>query len=189
MTRTGLVIFFVLLALAPASLAASAPFTLTQVLDYSFISEIVTNTKGGHIAFVRNLRGMRNIWVADAPAYAPRMITHYAIDDGQEITQLTFSPDGKSLFFVRGGDHDANWPAANDLAPDPDSAIAQPKVTIWRAALDGGQPVKIAEGDAPKISARGQLAYIADHAVWSIDGTGKPTKLFFDRGKDSDLEW
>ena len=143
----------------------------------------------GHIAFVRILRGVRNVWVADAPAYAPRQVTHYSEDDGQEITQLTFSPDGKTLLYVRGGDHDANWPAAGELAPDPDSALEQPKVTIWRVALDGGQPVKIAEGDAPKISSRGQLAYIAEHAVWSVDGKGKPVKLFFDHGKDSDLQW
>jgi dipeptidyl aminopeptidase/acylaminoacyl peptidase len=67
--------------------------------------------------------------------------------------------------------------------------MEQPKITIWRAALDGGPPVKIAEGDAPKLSSRGQLAYIAEHAVWSVDGKGKPVKLFFDRGKDRDLQW
>ena len=48
---------------------------------------------------------------------------------------------------MRGGDHDANWPAAGDLAPDPDSSVDQPKVTIWLASLTGGVPVKIAEGE------------------------------------------
>ena len=189
MNKTGLFAFLGLLAFASGSVAAPAIFTVQQVLDYPFISEIATNAQGGHIAFVRDLRGVRNVWAADAPRYAPRQVTHYAADDGQEITQLTFSPDGRILLYVRGGDHDANWPAAGDLAPDPDSALDQPKVTIWRAALDGGAPFKIAEGDAPKLSSRGQLAYIAEHAVWSVDGKAKPVRLFFDHGKDSDLQW
>src|SRR5579871_5673816 len=177
MKKTG-ILLAALLVLASESRAAPTPFTMRQVLDYPFVNEIATNEAGGHIAFVRILKGVRNIWVADAPAYAPRQVTHYTEDDGQELTQLTFSPDGKILLYVRGGDHDANWPAAGDLAPDPDSALDQPKITIWRAALDGGQPVKIAEGDAPKLSSRGELAYIADHAVWSVtlDGKGKHNK-------------
>jgi len=191
MKRIGLFVLLGLLAAVAESHAAPATFTMRQVLDYPFINEIATNAGGGHIAFVRIIKGVRNVWVADAPSYAPRQVTHYTADDGQEITQLTFSPDGKILLYVRGGDHDANWPAAGDLAPDPDSTLAQPKITIWRAALDGGQSIRIAEGDAPKLSSRGQLAYIADHAVWSVtpDGVGKHVKLFFDRGHDSDLQW
>jgi dipeptidyl aminopeptidase/acylaminoacyl peptidase len=178
--------------LAPgAGHASPANFTMSQVLDYPFISEIDANENGGHIAFARDLHGVRNVWVADAPGFAPRQVTQYKADGGQEITQLTFSPDGKTLVYVRGGDHDANWPAEGDLAPDPDSSVDQPKVTIWLASLSGGAPVKLAEGDAPAISSRGQLAYIADHAVWtvSLDGKGKPVKLFFDHGTDGDLEW
>jgi dipeptidyl aminopeptidase/acylaminoacyl peptidase len=176
---------------APSVAAAAPDFTMAQVRDYPFISELDTNEHGGHIAFVRDVHGTRNVWVADAPVYAPRQITQYKNDDGQEITQLTFSPDGKSLIYVRGGDHDANWAAPGDLAPDPDSSPDQPKVTILLASMTGGASVKIAEGDAPAISSRGQLAYIAEHQVWtiSLDGKGKPQKLFFDHGKDSGLQW
>lgn len=176
---------------APSAAPAAPDFTMAQVRDYPFISELDANEHGGHIAFVRDLHGARNVWVADAPAYAPRQITQYKNDDGQEITQPTFSPDGKTLIYVRGGDHDANWAAPGDLAPDPDSSTDQPKVTIWLASMTGSAPVKVTEGDAPQISSRGQLAYIAEHQVWtvSLDGKGKPQKLFFDHGKDSGLQW
>ena len=97
MNKTGLFTFLGLLAFASGSIAAPATFTMQQVLNYPFISEIATNAQGGHIAFVRDLRGLRNVWVANSPGYAPRQVTHYAADDGQEITQLTFSPDGKIL--------------------------------------------------------------------------------------------
>ncbi len=119
-------------------------------------------------------------------------VTHYTEDDGQEITQLTFSPDGTRLVYVRGGDHDANWPAEGNLAPDPTSSPEQPVVAIWTIPLSGnGTPRKIADGDTPAISSRGQLVYTKDDHVWTaaLDDQGKPEQLFFDRGKDSDLRW
>ena len=174
-----------------ASVALGAPFTMGEVLTYPYVSELAAATDGDAIAWVRNLEGVRNVWVARGPDFAPRQVTEYAQDDGQEITQLTFSPDGTRLVYVRGGDHDANWPAEGNLAPDPDSSPEQPLVTIWSVSATGGPPAKVADGDAPAISARGQLAYLKDHQVWSasLDGQGKPARLFFDRGKDEDLQW
>jgi dipeptidyl aminopeptidase/acylaminoacyl peptidase len=91
---------------------------------------------------------------------------------------------------VLGGDHDANWPAEGNLAPDPASSPEQPAVAIWTVPLTGGPPTKIDVGDAPTISAHGELAYIKDGQVWTaaLDGP-KPARLFFDRGKASDLRW
>jgi dipeptidyl aminopeptidase/acylaminoacyl peptidase len=162
---------------------------MEQVLAYPFVPELAAAEKGDSIAFVRVLKGARNVWVANGPAFKPRQVTHYTADDGQEITQLTFSPDGKHLLYVRGGDHDANWEAK--LPPDPASSPVEPKVTIWAAQLSGGEPVKVADGDAPAISSRGELAYLKDSQVWTapLSGKGKPKRLFFDRGDDSDLTW
>ncbi|MGH6877617.1 MAG: prolyl oligopeptidase family serine peptidase, partial [Rhizomicrobium sp.] len=185
-----------LISLAAACFVVSAQsraadFTMAQVLDYPFADGLVAASHADRVAWMRNVDGLRNVWVADGPAFKPRQVTHYSADDGQEITQLTFSPDGSHLLYVRGGDHDANWPAEGDLAPDPDSSTQQQMVTIWAAPLSGSAPVKIAEGDAPAISSRSVLAYVANHQVWTapLDGKGKAQHLFFDRGKDSDLRW
>ena len=177
-------------AAAPAQ-AADGAFTMAQVLSYPFVPELVAAEHGNRIAFVRIVKGVRNIWVAEGPAYTPQQITHYGADDGQEITQLTFSPNGNTLVYVRGGDHDANWDVKENPAPDPTSSPEQPAITIWAASLSGGAPVKIAEGDAPAISARGELAYVKDGAVWtaSLGGKTKPHRLFFDRGKSGELAW
>ena len=170
--------------------ASQAGFSMAQALQYPYASELVSAERGDVIAWVRTLDGVRNVWLARGPAFAPLQITHNGADDGQEITQLTFSPDGSRLVFVRGGDHDANWPAEGNLSPDPASSPVQPETAIWSVPLTGGEPVKLAEGDAPAVSAQGQLAYVKDDHVWTVplDG-GKPERLFFDRGKDGDLCW
>jgi dipeptidyl aminopeptidase/acylaminoacyl peptidase len=181
-----------LVALAGPSVAEGPPpFTLEQALAYPYAGEIAAARDGGHVAWVRNDNGVRNVWAAEAPAYKARQVSHFAADDGQEITQLVFTPDGKSLVFVRGGDHDANWPAEGDIAPDPDASTDQPKVTIWSVALKGGTAVKVAEGDGPALSATGRLAYVVRDQVWTapLAGKGKPELMFFDRGKDRDLQW
>jgi dipeptidyl aminopeptidase/acylaminoacyl peptidase len=165
-------------------------FTMAQVLHYPYASELAAAEHGDVIAWVCNLDGVRNIWMARGPEFRPVKVTQYHEDDGQEITQLTFSPDGTRLVFVLGGDHDANWPAEGNLSPDPNFSPEQPVTAIWALPSGGGAPLKIDEGDEPVISARGQLAYTKDGHVWSaaLDG-GKPERLFFDRGKVGDLHW
>ena len=175
---------------APAARAADS-FSVADAIAYPFTLGLVSAQKADTIAWVRVLKGVRNVWAASGPDYAPRQVTQFTQDDGQELTQLTFSPDGKTLVFVRGGDHDANWPAAGNLAPDPAEGTEQPKVTLWLADPTGARPAsKIAEGDEPTVSSKDELAYVKDGAVWTakLDGTGAK-KLFFDRGKDSELAW
>jgi dipeptidyl aminopeptidase/acylaminoacyl peptidase len=186
----GCALLMITLALGSAHASARSEFSMEQMLHYPFATQLAAAERGDAVAWVCNLDGVRNIWVARGPAFTPLKVTQFNEDDGQEITQLTFSPDGTRLVFVLGGDHDANWPAEGDLAPDPSSSPTQPVAAIWALPLKGGQPVKIDEGDGPVISARGQLAYTKENHVWiaSLDG-GKPERLFFDRGKDSDLVW
>jgi len=169
----------------------AADFSMAQVTDYPFANELAAAEHADVIAWVRTVRGVRNIWIAQGPQFAPRVLTRYSADDGQEITQLTFTPDGTRLVYVLGGDHGANGPAEGNLAPDPSSSPAQPAVAIWTVPLAGGAPRKIADGDGPALSARGQLAFIRDDHVWSaaLDGDAKPERLFFDRGKDAELCW
>jgi dipeptidyl aminopeptidase/acylaminoacyl peptidase len=180
---------------APAAMAqpasAAQRFTLEQVLAYPFPLGLSASRSGDRIAWVIDLNGVRNVWVAQAPAFKPREVTRFIRDDGREITQLTFSPDGHQLVFVRGGDHDANWP--EKLPPDPSSSPVEPKVTLWAVDLQSGESRALTEGDAPAISSTGQLAYVKDHQVWTIplaaNSKDKAKRLFFDRGKDDDLQW
>jgi dipeptidyl aminopeptidase/acylaminoacyl peptidase len=178
------------------ALAASAP-TLDQVLGYSFVSGLVASEKGDRCAWVENVRGVRNIWSAGAADSQPRQLTHYTADDGQELTQLTFSADGSELLYVRGGDHDENWPAQGNLAPNPDNSPSEAKVAIWSVSLadSASTPVQVTEGDSPALSSTGQLAYVKDGQIWTAplpvgsNAAAKPQRLFFDRGKDGAPIW
>jgi dipeptidyl aminopeptidase/acylaminoacyl peptidase len=138
---------------------------------------------------VRNVAGVRNVWVADAPSYKPRQVTKYTADDGQEIGELAFSPDAKFLVYVRGGDHDSNWEA--DSAPVPDATTDQAKVTVWSVALPGGAAVKVGEGDEPALASGGRIAFVLKDQVWraTLGRASKPELMFYDRGKDHELVW
>ena len=96
---------------APAS---AAGFTIEQVLAAPFPSDLVASPSGGAVAWAVDARGLRNVWIAEPPDYRGRAVTSYAGDDGQEIGQLRFAPDGRNLVFVRGGDTDSAG------SPEPD---------------------------------------------------------------------
>src|SRR5215471_1746325 len=103
------------LAFGPA--AGAAQFSMSQAIAYPFVDHLTAAPHGGRIAWMRNVAGVRNLWVAEAPGFTPRQVTQFTADDGQELTGLTFSDDGATLLFVRGGDHDQNWPAKGNLQP------------------------------------------------------------------------
>jgi hypothetical protein len=105
------------LASMTAHPASRSAFTLSQMLHYPYATQLASAEHADVIAWVRNVDGVRNIWMARGPGFVPLQLTQYTADDGQELTQLTFSPDGARLVFVRGGDHDSNWPAEGNLAP------------------------------------------------------------------------
>jgi dipeptidyl aminopeptidase/acylaminoacyl peptidase len=171
----------------------SAPFTLSQVLDYPYPSELVAAPSGAAIAWVLNAGGVRNIWAASAfENWTPHRLTKYSEDDGQELTNLAFMPDGKTIVYVRGGDHDANWPAEGGLAPDPASNPEQPKMAIWAIELSGGTPRFLAEGDGPVVSPRNdRIAFVKDDQVWAVSffSSRPAAQLFFSRGKNGSPVW
>src|SRR3712207_3827546 len=74
---------------------AARPFTLEQVRSYPFPNELTASSSGARIAWAFNERGQRNVWVAEGPDFRPRRLTNYAADDGQELTSVSISADGK----------------------------------------------------------------------------------------------
>jgi dipeptidyl aminopeptidase/acylaminoacyl peptidase len=179
----------------PAVAQTSAPpaaFTIQQVTSYPFPTELTTASTGSRIAWVFDERGVRNVYAAEAPGFEPRKLTDYASDDGQELTNVSISADGKYLVYVRGGDHDANWAAEGGLAPDPTSSPVQPHIEIWAVSFGGGAPKLLAQGDAPVISPKSdRVAYESNGQIFivPIDGSAAGKRLFFSRGTSHSPEW
>src|SRR5574340_268836 len=98
-------ILLALLIVCPVLFAAPAKrFTLEQVMSAPFPSDLTAAPQGGAVAWVLDQHGARNLWVAQAPDYKGRQLTGYRDDDGQEIAQITWTPDARFIVFVRGGD-------------------------------------------------------------------------------------
>ena len=167
-----------------------AAFTLAQILSYSFPSAPVRDLRGDAIAYSLDTQGIRSLWFARDPDFVPKRIFTSAADDGQELSDFAISGDGAHVVYVRGGDHDANWPVP--LQPGPGSMTQQPQMEVYCVATAGGAPKLLGAGDAPAISPDGnRVAYTQDGAVMAapIDGSAAAKRLFFDRGQDSDLRW
>ena len=183
----------VCIALISSSLAAqSAPttFTVEQVKSYPFPGELTAAKSGSRIAWTLNERGLRNIWVAEGPAFTAHRLTNYTVDDGQELTSVSISNDGKYVVYVRGGDHSSTWD--DGLPVNPTGSPSGYKVQVWSLAFDGGEPKALAEGDEPVISPRGdRVAFTKNHEIWisPINGSTAATKLLNIRGELGDLAW
>lgn len=176
------------LLLFSASVFAQS-FTIESVLAYPFPTELTSSSSGTKIAWAANEQGKRNVYVADAPDYTPRKITTYDKDDGQEITSLTISNDGKWVVFVRGGDHGGNS-AATPVNPAFDPAA--PKVIIVSVPFEGGKTNILAEADYPVIApSSDKVIFSKGSQVVSvpIDGSGSVKNLFYARGTTGSLAY
>ena len=187
--RAGAVALAVL-SLVPSGARAAAAPSLEQVLSYPFTLEMASN--GNAVAWVLVEKGVRNVYYAAAPEYTTRKLTAYGADDGQELTNLHVSNDGKYVVYVRGGAHDANW--AEGLQPDPADSPEQPQMQVWSISTAGGTPQLLGDGDAPSIGAGGKTVafiHVPERSVWAapVDGSAQAHRLFFDRGRAGDLRW
>ncbi|HLE63810.1 MAG TPA: hypothetical protein VI750_11740, partial [Pyrinomonadaceae bacterium] len=175
---------------AAAQRAAAPSFTLEQIKSYPFPNELTVSATGSQIAWAFNEQGRRNIWVATGPDFRLRRLTNYEVDDGQELTSVSISSDGKYVVYVRGGEHGSNWD--DSVAVNPTLSPIQMKVQIWSVPFNGGEPKLLADGDGPVISPKSnRVAFIKDRALWSvpIDGSAQGRRIFFGRGDNTAPEW
>src|SRR5688500_8215455 len=97
--------------------AATSSFTVEQIKSYPFPNELTAASTGPRIAWALKQRGLRNIWVAEGPDFRARRLTNYDTDDGQELTSLSISADGKYVVYVRGGEHGSNFDVSVPVNP------------------------------------------------------------------------
>ncbi|HET8891197.1 MAG TPA: prolyl oligopeptidase family serine peptidase [Candidatus Angelobacter sp.] len=183
------------LLLAASCLAQKPAFTLEQVMSSPFPTALTPAAKANRIAWVFDSRGERNVWVADAPEFAARQVTHYEGDDGQDIFALKLTPDGKTAVYARGSEVSSEGHVAN-----PTSEIKEPKQQVWAVDVESGKTrllgdMGCAEEDCEDIelSPDGQTAVWvgAKHHLWMASLTdGKPARQITElRGEESEPQW
>lgn len=173
-------------------LLLAALFSLAQVLSYPQPLELTSSHDGRHIAYVLDESGVRSLWFASAPDFAPHKLWDSGSDDGQELTNLRISGDGKYLVYIRGGSHDANWPARP--WPDPNLSPVEPHLSVMSIPTAGGAPKMLSDGDAPVISPDSStVAFLhdPDNSVWTapLDGSKSASRFFFDRVSDAEISY
>jgi dipeptidyl aminopeptidase/acylaminoacyl peptidase len=122
-------------------------FSLESVLSAPFPSDLVASPRGDALAWVQDDQGRRNIWLAAAPEFKARAVTHFDRDDGLEISDLTFSRDGSILVFVRN-----QGPNRSGEFPNPTSSPQGAEQAVWAVKTAGGGPWRIGPGNGPCVS-------------------------------------
>lgn len=178
--------------MAATQFALADGFTLEQILSSPFPSDLIASKSGDKLAWVFDTEGKRNIWVAEAPAFKGRQLTRYDKDDGQEITEPVFSPDGNWIAYVHGGP-----PNSEKEIPNPTSDAAGAKQEVWLVNTRTGVTVKIAEGSSPMFSPRGdRVIFEREDHLWAATvpigiakTAGAAKKMFEIRGGVNSPVW
>lgn len=178
----------ILLALAAFAAAATAQqpsFTLEQVLSAPFPTDLTAAPSGAKVAWVSDQRGHRSIWVT-TPTEQAHAIVQYP-DDGQEITELRWTPDASAILYTLGGE-------TNHAGENPNPALL-PKGTeqaVWMVSLSGAPPRRLGAGNEPEVSPKGDRAVFSWHGqLWiaPLDHSGQATELFKGRGSEGHARW
>lgn len=180
----SLMFFFLGVLTTPSG---AQPFTVASVLSAPFPTALTASPKGNLIAWVFNDQGKRNIWVAAAPDFKPRILTRFEEDDGQELGRLAFNADGTIIVFVRGD-------SANTAGeyPNPRSDAAGTEQAVWAVNVNGGEPWRVGEGSNPVASPVGnQVVFLLRGRIFiaSLDPAPQPKLLFRARGSNSQPSW
>ncbi|SDY43190.1 Dipeptidyl aminopeptidase/acylaminoacyl peptidase [Lysobacter sp. yr284] len=162
-----------LLSSAFAAAPARPAFDIDDLLSAPQPEQLTAAAAVPVIAWVANERGVRNLWSARAPQFVPRKLSGYDEDDGQLLTGLQLSRDGRWLAYVRGGSADA---AGSNSNPDwnPDGR----EQAVWVVASDGsGQPQRIAAGRSVSFAPGGDALIVQGRSLGchALPGAAAPS--------------
>lgn len=184
--------------LSCSAAGAQATFTVEQALRVPYAVSLSASPVGKQFAWVEVEGGRHNLWVG-APGVPARVLTHYAEDDGQELRELTWFPDGRTLAYTRGPENGADGKPANAAHRQP-----PPVTEVWLVSTTspGATPRLVGEGHSPLALPDGQrLLLVRNGQIWianlaqatpprraATDAPGPGLKqLVFDRGLASQM--
>lgn len=162
---------------------------LIDLLSTPHVNNLISAQVEGKFAFTVKSEGKQNVYLVEGPQHEIRKITDFDLDDGQEITSVKFSADGKYIVFVRGGDHGAN---SSPVPVNSGSFIQKQEIALFSIHLQSGNMVKIDAGDRPVLHPKeNKLVYLKNFQLWQVDLLKPELKepLIHVRGAVSDARW
>src|SRR4029077_8846980 len=119
-------------------------------------TEVVAARNAERIAWTAYEHGLRNVYTAAAPDFAPVRLTSVTKDDGVELSDVSVSDDGAVVVFVRG-----TQPNREGWVANPTANPAGAERTFWAARTTGGGAWKLGEGTTPVLSPDGRTVVFA----------------------------
>jgi len=153
---------------------------------------------GSRVSWVFDLKGVRNVWVADGPDFGrtARAVTHYAGDEGQPIASLKLTPDGNTVVYAVGTELNDDKESAN---PASWTKGAKQQVFAVEVNAKNAAPRLLGDMGCPdegcediQISPDGKLAvWSAKKKLWiaSVDGKQQAKELATVRGNSVEPKW
>jgi len=169
-------------------------FTVEQVMSSPFPDNLTVAARAPRIAWAFDAKGVRNVWVADAPAFTARQITHYSSDDGMALASLRLTPDGRTVVYSRGSELNP----AGEVA-DPTSNVTRPNQEVWAVDEDKSEPRYLGELNCTREGCEDiELSPDGTMAVWAargqlwvapVSGAMPARQLTFVRGENDSPQW
>jgi dipeptidyl aminopeptidase/acylaminoacyl peptidase len=133
----------------------------------------VSAARAPAVAWVIRQGDQTRLRVVRAPDYKPVDLFTQPDVDGQPITDIRMSPDGRRIAFVTGTSIGGREEGYN-----PAGLLSAPKATIWLIdARAGAKPVKLGSGVDPNFTPDGRLlTFRRGRDLWSLDPAGDPDK-------------
>jgi dipeptidyl aminopeptidase/acylaminoacyl peptidase len=176
--------------------AAGQSLTLENVMSFPFPDNLAASTLGERVAWTFNIKGVRNVWVADGPDFHDaRSVTSYNEDDGRQISDVRLTPDGRTVVFVRGSSLNREGEVL-----DPDSSVLKPQQEVFAIDVDSGaEPRSLGvleceteDCEDVEISPDGQMAaWAARRKIWiaPISGSIPAQPIGYVRGQNTNPSW
>ncbi len=179
---------FLLSFLLVSNCLFSQSFRMEQIGKFTFPSELTSDQSGKQLAWAMNEQGKRNIYYAKAPDFEPEKLTAFNEDDGQEISSLSFTPDGNHLVFVRGGDHGGGNASSTVNAQN---LAKLPEVEIFAIDLLSRMIENLGTGDNIHLGPPNNLLFLKSGQVWemNISNVEEPKQLFEIKGNVNSMEY
>jgi dipeptidyl aminopeptidase/acylaminoacyl peptidase len=162
--------------------AQRAAFTIEEVMQAPFPSSLTAAPRGKAVAWVSDMRGCRNVWIADAShGMSARALTSYTEDDGFNIGELAWSPDAQTIAFTRGQTlEDERGANVTSSAKGP---LAR---EVWVVSTTNGHARKVGSGHSPAFSPDGsRLIFLDRDHVWTLPASAEsaPQPLIVDEAQ------